>query len=267
MNSVLFNFGFLQIKWYSFLILIAMLIAFLIISKESKRKGINDDNLLNLLFYGILIGILGARIYYVIFNLDYYLSTPLEIFMVWNGGLAIHGGIIAALIFLFLYSKKKNLNFLLMLDIIVVGVILAQSIGRWGNFFNQEAYGRNVTLEFLKNMHLPKFIINGMYIDGSYREPTFLYESILSLIGFISLITIRKISKIRVGQLSGIYFMWYGLERIFIESFRADSLMLGKIKVAQLVSLIAILCGLYLIIKKSKNNTLYKEEKVRRTYE
>lgn len=266
MNSVLFDFGFLEIKWYSFLILIAMLVAFFIISKEARKKGLDDDVLINILFYGMIIGILGARIYYIIFNLDYYLSNPLEIFMVWNGGLAIHGGIIATLIFLLLYSKKKNLNFLLMLDIIVVGVILAQSIGRWGNFFNQEAYGRTVTLDFLKNMHLPKFIINGMYIDGLYREPTFLYESIFCFIGFINLITIRKISKIKVGQLSGIYFIWYGLERFIIESFRADSLMLGKIKMAQLVSIIACLCGLYLIIKISKKEELYKDKVIRRTY-
>lgn len=266
MNSVLFDFGFLEIKWYSFLILIAMLVAFFIISKEARKKGLDDDVLINILFYGMIIGILGARIYYIIFNLDYYLSNPLEIFMVWNGGLAIHGGIIATLIFLLLYSKKKNLNFLLMLDIIVVGVILAQSIGRWGNFFNQEAYGRTVTLDFLKNMHLPKFIINGMYIDGSYKEPTFLYESIFSFIGFINLITIRKISKIKVGQLSGIYFIWYGLERFIIESFRADSLMLGKIKMAQLVSIIACLCGVYLIIKISKKEELYKDKVIRRTY-
>ena len=266
MNSVLFDFGFLEIKWYSFLILIAMLVAFFIISKEARKKGLDDDVLINILFYGMIIGILGARIYYIIFNLDYYLSNPLEIFMIWNGGLAIHGGIIATLIFLLLYSKKKNLNFLLMLDIIVVGVILAQSIGRWGNFFNQEAYGRTVTLDFLKNMHLPKFIINGMYIDGSYKEPTFLYESIFSFIGFINLITIRKISKIKVGQLSGIYFIWYGLERFIIESFRADSLMLGKIKMAQLVSIIACLCGVYLIIKISKKEELYKDKVIRRTY-
>ena len=263
---MLFDFGFLEIKWYSFLILIAMLVAFFIISKEARKKGLDDDVLINILFYGMIIGILGARIYYVIFNLDYYLSNPLEIFMIWNGGLAIHGGIIATLIFLLLYSKKKNLNFLLMLDIIVVGVILAQSIGRWGNFFNQEAYGRTVTLDFLKNMHLPKFIINGMYIDGSYKEPTFLYESIFSFIGFINLITIRKISKIKVGQLSGIYFIWYGLERFIIESFRADSLMLGKIKMAQLVSIIACLCGVYLIIKISKKEELYKDKVIRRTY-
>ena len=266
MNSVLFNLGFFEIKWYSFLILIAMFLAFFVISKEARKKGMKEDELINILFYGMVIGILGARIYYVIFNLDYYLSNPLEIFMIWNGGLAIHGGIIAGLIFLFFYSKKNNLNFLLVLDIIVVGVILAQSIGRWGNFFNQEAYGRTVTVDFLKSMHLPKFIINGMYINGEYKEPTFLYESLFSFLGFIVLITIRKIQKIKVGQLSGLYFIWYGLERILIETFRADSLMFGKVKIAQIVSLIACICGLYLIRKSSSNKELYKDKKIGRTY-
>ncbi len=266
MSSIFLDFGFLKIKWYSFFILIAMLIAFFIIATEAKKKEMDDDSLINMIFYGMLIGILGARIYYVLFNLTYYLSNPSEILMIWNGGLAIHGGIIAALIFLFFYSKKKNLNFLLMLDIIVVGVILAQSIGRWGNFFNQEAYGRTVTLDFLKKLHLPQFIINGMYIDGVYKEPTFLYESIISFIGFLVLSLTRKKIKVKVGQLSGIYFMWYGIERFLIESLRADSLMLGKIKVAQLVSLIACLCGLLLIIKSSKKKNLYKDELIRRTY-
>lgn len=266
MNNVLFDFGFFEIKYYSFFILVAMLIAFFIISKEAKKKEIAENDLINILFYGMTFGILGARIYYVIFNLDYYLSCPIEIFMIWNGGLAIHGGLIVGLVFLYFYSKKNKLNFMLMLDIIVVGVILAQAIGRWGNFFNQEAYGRTVTLSFLKNLHLPQFIINGMYIDKAYREPTFLYESILSLIGFLNLILVRKMFKVKVGQLSGIYFIWYGLERFIIETFRTDSLMFGNIKVAQLVSLIAFLCGLYLIIRNSKNKVLYKNEKIGRTY-
>ena len=266
MSSVLFDFGFFEIKWYSFLILVATIIAFIIISKEAKKKGAIEDDLINILFYGMIFGIIGARIYYVIFNLDYYLVNVPEIFMIWNGGLAIHGGIISSLIFLSIYTKKKRLNFLLTLDIIVVGLIIAQAIGRWGNFFNQEAYGRTVTLEFLKNLHLPQFIISGMYIDGTYKEPTFLYESIFSLLGFLFLIIIRKKALVKVGQISGLYFVWYGIERVFIESFRADSLMLGNIKMAQLVSLMAIICGICLILKKSTSTNLYKDEKLRRTY-
>lgn len=262
MNSTLLDLGFFSIKWYSFFIFAGIITALFVIIKEYIKKDPNKDNLIDILFYGILIGILGARIYYVLFNLDYYMSSPLEIFEIWNGGLAIHGGIIAALIFVFIYSKKKKMNFLLLLDILVVGVIIAQSLGRWGNFFNGEAYGRIVSLSFLKGLHLPKFIIDGMYINGYYREPTFLYESVFSFLGFIVLLLVRKIKKLRVGQLSGIYFLWYGIERFIIESFRSDSLMLGSLKQAQIISIISCIVGIYLLFKNIKSNKLYKEEKI-----
>lgn len=261
MNSTLLDLGFFQIKWYSFFLLIAITLAYILIVKEARKKELNDDFTNNLLFYGILIGIIGARIYYVLFNMDYYLEYPEEIIKVWNGGLAIHGGIISTLIFLIIYCKKNIIKPLLATDIIVVALILAQAIGRWGNFFNQEAFGRIVSKAYLKSLHLPSFIIQGMYIEGYYREPTFLYESIFSIIGFIILILSRKSKRIKIGQLTGIYLIWYGIERMIIETFRSDSLMLGNIKVAQLVSLIGLLAGIYLIIKQSKSN-LYIEEKV-----
>lgn len=261
MDSTLLDLGIVKIKWYSLFILIAIFTAYFIIKKESQKKKIPPDFIMNLFFYGVLIGIVGARFYYVIFNISYYLKNPKEILMIWNGGIAIHGAIIATLIFLIIYSKKNNIKTLLMTDIIAVGLILAQAIGRWGNFFNQEAYGRIVSLQILKNMHLPKYIIDGMYIDGLYREPTFLYESILSFIGFIILIIIRKNPKLRIGQITSIYLLWYGIERLIIETFRSDSLMLGNLKIAQVVSIIAIISGIYLLIK-SKNNKLYIKEKV-----
>lgn len=256
MNDVMLNLGIFQIKWYSFFIFLAMLTACLIIFKESKKKNVPDNYLTNLIFYGLIIGILGARLYYVIFNLDYYLNNPSQIFAIWNGGLAIHGGLISAVIFLMIYSRKNKINILEMLDIIVVGVIIAQAIGRWGNFFNQEAYGNIISLQALKNMHLPKFIIDGMYISGSYREPTFLYESICSLIGFILLLILRATKKLKTGQLTAIYLIWYGIVRFGIETLRSDSLMLGQIKVAQLVSLLFVISGIalfiYSYIKKKK---------------
>lgn len=256
MNDVMLNLGIFQIKWYSFFIFLAMLTACLIIFKESKKKNVPDNYLTNLIFYGLIIGILGARLYYVIFNLDYYLNNPSQIFAIWNGGLAIHGGLISAVIFLMIYSRKNKINILEMLDIIVVGVIIAQAIGRWGNLFNQEAYGNIISLQALKNMHLPKFIIDGMYISGSYREPTFLYESICSLIGFILLLILRATKKLKTGQLTAIYLIWYGIVRFGIETLRSDSLMLGQIKVAQLVSLLFVISGIalfiYSYIKKKK---------------
>ena len=262
MNKIFLDLGIIQIKWYSLFIFIAMLVASILIYREARRKKIDDDTLFNMLFYGIIIGILGARFYYVLFNLNYYLKYPLEILMIWNGGLAIHGGLLAGLLFMAYYSKKHKINILGILDILVVGVIIAQSIGRWGNFFNQEAYGGVISLSTLKSMHLPQFIIDGMYIDGAYRTPTFLYESFSSLLCFIVLILLRKTKKIHTGQLTGMYLCWYGIERFFIEGLRTDSLMLGNIRIAQLVSLLFLLSGIILIIYSYKKNKKYIDDKI-----
>lgn len=257
----LFDFGIIKIKWYSFLILMAMLIAYLLISREAKKKELDEDNLLDMAFYGIIIGIIGARAYFVLFNLDYYLVFPQEIIMIWNGGLAIHGGLLAALIFLLIYTRKKKINILLLLDMIVVGVILAQAIGRWGNFFNQEAYGRIIEKSFLQNLHLPEFIIKGMYIKGQYREPTYLYESVFSVIGFIIMLIIRKIKNLKTGTLTSFYLIWYGIVRFFIEEHRADSLMLGSIRIAQVVSALWLIAGIILFIISIKTQKRYNEDK------
>lgn len=253
MNKVLLDLGIIQINWYSFFIFFAMLIAALLIKYEAKKKELAEETLIDMIFYGIIFGILGARIYYVIFNLSYYLENPLEIIQIWKGGLAIHGGIIAGLLFITIYSKKKNLKLSLLTDIIAPGLIIAQAIGRWGNFFNQEAYGQIIKLSTLEKLHLPQFIIDGMYINGFYRQPTFLYESVMSIIGFIILMIIRRNSKIKTGQITSIYLIWYGIVRLVIESMRSDSLMLGPLKIAQVVSIIFIAIGMIIIIKSTKN--------------
>lgn len=260
MDNIILDLGFIQIKWYSFFILLAMLTASFLIYKEAKKKHINEEILINLIFYGIIIGIIGARLYYVIFNFNYYINNLLEIFMIWKGGLAIHGGIIAALIFLIIYCKKNKINIMLLLDIIVIGLIIAQAIGRWGNFFNQEAFGRITSFENLQKLKLPNFIIDGMFINGYYREPTFLLESLFSSVGFIILIILRKIKKLKVGQLSSFYLIWYGIIRFIIESLRSDSLMLFNFKVAQLVSLLFIFAGIFILIISTKKNKIYQEE-------
>lgn len=260
-SSTAIDLGFIQIKWYSIFILLAMTAASLIVGKESKKKGLSKDTYFDMIFYGLIFGILGARLYYVLFNFSYYIKQPLEILATWHGGLAIHGGLIATLLFLVFYTKKKNLNLLLLLDIIVVGLILGQAIGRWGNFFNGEAYGGVIAKSVLQNMHLPKFIINGMYIDGAYHHPTFLYESICSLIGFGILLFARTRKSLTTGRLTSIYLVWYGSVRLIIESLRTDSLMLGDIRMAQMVSLICILSGL-IIWAKSENHKKYNIDKI-----
>lgn len=251
--------GFISIHYYSLFIFLGIIIGGQLVIKEAKKFGFTEDFIVNLLFGAILIGIIGARLYFVLFNFDYYIANPLEIFAVWNGGLAIHGGIIFALIFIIVYLKTKNINILLVLDCIVVGLIIGQAIGRWGNFFNGEAHGPATTLAHLQDMHLPEFIVNGMNIGGTYYIPTFFFESLWCLIGFIVLLIFRRLRKNKIGMLTSIYLVWYGIGRFFIEGLRTDSLMLFNLKAAQFVSLFMIISGIILFIiclKKSKN---YKE--------
>lgn len=260
MNPEMFNIFGISFRWYSILILIGVLISFLISIKEGKKKGYRKELIFDLGFYVVLFGIIGARIYYVIFNFNLYKNNLIEILEIYNGGLAIHGGIIAGLITTFIFCKKKKIKLLDMTDIIVYPLLLAQAIGRWGNFFNSEAHGPVTSLENLKNIKIiPKFVIDGMNIDGIYYHPTFYYESLWCLGGFIILFLIKKFFKyIKVGQLTCIYLLWYGIGRLFIESLRTDSLMLGNIKIAQLMSILFIILGLfgfiYLFFSKEKTD-------------
>lgn len=259
MNKIAINLGPLTITWYSICILVGIILAAIIINKEAKKFGIQTSFVTNLIFWCVIFGIAGARIYYVLFNLDYYSASPMEVIKIWNGGLAIHGGIIAGLITLIVYSRKYNVNPLKMADISVPGVIVAQALGRWGNFFNSEAHGGIVSKSFLKSLHIPKFIINGMHINDNYYHPTFLYESILCLVGFIILVLYRKTKNNKVGNVTSIYLIWYGAIRFFIEHLRTDSLMLGSFKMAQVISIIMIIIGIVMFIVTKIKNEKYND--------
>lgn len=262
MNRVAFNiFGF-NVYYYSLCILLGVIVAYILITREGKKQGLQKEFISDLIFYTLIIGILGARVYYCVFNLDYYLANPSEILKIYNGGLAIHGGVIAGLIFVYLYTKKKNVSFIKILDIVAPAVIIAQSFGRWGNFFNQEAHGGITTYQNLKNMHIPEFIINGMHIEGKYYYPTFFFESIWCLIGFIILMIARKNKNLRKGFQIGFYFIWYGIGRFFIETLRTDSLMFFGLKIAQIVSLIGIIIGIIIIVT-NRNKKYYNEMEVK----
>ena len=262
MNRVAFNiFGF-NVYYYSLCILLGVIVAYILITREGKKQGLSKEFTSDLIFYTLIIGILGARVYYCVFNLDYYLANPSEILKIYNGGLAIHGGVIAGLIFVYFYTKKKNISFIKILDIVAPAVIIAQSFGRWGNFFNQEAHGGITTYQNLKNMHIPEFIINGMHIEGKYYYPTFFFESIWCLIGFIILMIARRNKNLRKGFQIGFYFIWYGIGRFFIEALRTDSLMFFGLKIAQIVSLIGIIIGIIIIVT-NKNKKYYNEMEVK----
>ena len=270
MNPEMFSIGAFSLKWYSFFILVGIFTGMIIATFEEKRKGFPKDFVIDLSFWLIIAGIIGARTYYVLFNLDYYLQDPLQVFATWNGGLAIHGGILGGLIALIIFCKKKKISILSACDLAVPSLIIAQALGRWGNFFNSEAHGPITTLAYLKDMNVPEFVIKGMYINGNYYIPTFYYESLWCLLGFIILMVLRYFWKrCNTGKLTGFYLIWYGIGRLYIESLRTDSLMLGNIKVAQLISLIFILSGLVVffwpviqkLIGKIKDNSKKENNK------
>ncbi len=266
MNRIAVDLGFIQIYWYSIFMFMSILVGAIICYFEMRKRGISDTFLTNLIFYNVIFGIAGARLYYVLFNFNLYKNNPVEMLEIWNGGLAIHGAIIAGTIVTFIYCKKKKQSVLEIFDIIVVGLIIGQAIGRWGNFFNSEAYGAVTTLETLQSQGIPKFIIDGMYIMGAYHQPTFFYESVWNMFGFLAMIIIRRFYPyLKVGQLTAFYLIWYSTARFFIEGMRTDSLMLSSFKVAQIVSVILFIIGIVLFIVRgmgSNFDNLYNGKRV-----
>lgn len=246
-DPVAFNLGPLSVRWYGIIIAVGILLGYFVAQRALVKAGLHKDTLVDIIFYSALFGFIAARIYFVIFQWPYYAENPSEIIKIWHGGIAIHGGLIGGFIAGIIVCKVKNLNPFQIGDIIAPSIILAQGIGRWGNFMNHEAHGGPVSRAFLEQLHLPNFIIENMYINGQYYHPTFLYESIWDVAGFIILVNIRK--HLKLGETFFLYLTWYSIGRFFIEGLRTDSLMLtSNIRVAQLVSILLILISISLIV-------------------
>ena len=241
-----------EIYWYGILIALAFLLAMLWCVRHAKAVSLTADNVYDVIIWLIPLSILGARAYYVLFRLDYYLQHPEEIIRIWEGGLAIYGGILTGVLVIFLTAKRKRFSALSMLDLIAPACMLGQAIGRWGNFMNREAFG-SVTDVFCR-MGLQ--MNNGEFV---YVHPTFLYESLWNLCGFCLLSRFTAKGKRRYpGQCALLYFLWYGLGRVWIEGLRTDSLMLGKsgIRVSQLLSLLlALAAAILLIVNRRRYET------------
>lgn len=253
-NPVAFHLGNLSVKWYGIIMAVAIVLACWMAINEGKKRQIIPDDFVDLLLWAVPLGYVGARIYYVIFEWGYYSQHPEQIIAIWNGGIAIYGGLIAGLIVLLIFCYKRMLPPFLMLDIIAPGVMAAQILGRWGNFVNQEAHGAPTTLHFLQSLHLPQFIIEQMKIGGMYYQPTFLYESFFNLIGLILILSLRhKKHLFKQGEVFMTYLLWYSVVRFFVEGMRTDSLYIfGIIRVSQALSLILFIATIILWIYRRK---------------
>jgi len=249
----IFRIGGFELRWYSTLILTGFLLSYFLARKRAKKEGINVEEFDELVFYGAIFGIVGARLYYVLFNLRYYRSFW-DVLKIWEGGLAIHGAIIGALItgFLYIVFKRPSFSFLQATDLFTSVLPLGQAIGRWGNFFNYEAFGVPTNLPW--KMFVPEPYRPVLYRDYSFFHPTFLYESVWDLLVFFMLSVYYRKYRKRPGEITCLYFLLYSLGRIMIERLRVDSLMMGNIRAAQLLSAVLILLGFtgFLILRSSR---------------
>lgn len=254
LNPVAFQIGSLSVKWYGILMATGVLVATLMAIDEGKKRHIMPDDFIDFLLWAVPIGFICARLYYVIFEWGYYSKHPDQIIAIWNGGIAIYGGLIGGAIVLIVFCYKRMLPIWLMLDIIAPGVMAAQVIGRWGNFMNQEAHGVKTSLAFLQSLHLPNFIIEQMYINGSYYQPTYLYESFFNLIGLIIILSLRHRKHLfKQGEVFLTYIIWYSAVRFFVEGMRIDSLYIANtIRVSQLLSLILFVAAIITWIYRRK---------------
>jgi phosphatidylglycerol:prolipoprotein diacylglycerol transferase len=248
LNPIAIDLGPIQVHWYGLIIGFGVLLGLIIALRESERRGLDKEIFTDLILFAVPIAIISARIYYVIFQWEYYSQNPGDIIKIWNGGIAIHGALIGSVLTAIVFAKVKKVSFWKLVDIAAPSLLLGQAIGRWGNFMNQEAHGGEVTRSFLENMHLPEFIINQMYINGTYYHPTFLYESIWNILGVIILLSLRKVN-LRRGELFLTYVIWYSIGRYFIEGLRTDSLMLTEsLRIAQVISIVLIVVAIALVV-------------------
>ena len=248
-QPIILRLGFLNIYWYSCLIVVGLLLGLILVFKLSSRFKIEKQLLENLFFYLIISGFLGARLYHVLSEWPYYLKHPWQVFAVWQGGLGIYGAVIVGSLVLFWFCKKNKLNFLSLADLLVPSLILGQAIGRWGNYFNQEVFGKPTSLPWgipIKTMARPS-----EFLSSQYFHPTFLYESIWNFLIFLILIFVLIKVFPKPGRIFSLYLILYSFGRFFLEFLRIDyQPVLFDLRLAQIISLLIFILGFYFLIKK-----------------
>lgn len=240
--AVAFRLGPLTVRWYGVIICCSMLLALWVVRQEAKREGLDTDRILDLALLVLPAGVIGARAYYVIMHWPHYSQNLAEIPMIWKGGLAIHGGILLALLAIWCYCRWKKISFFRWVDMIVLGVVLAQSVGRWGNYVNAELYG-----PVIEAGSMWSWVPFQVYAEGAYHHPTFFYEFVWDLLGFFLLMWwIRR--KHRLGQIFAGYLIFTAVGRFFIELLRTDMLMLFGVRQCYIVCPLMCLVGLGILL-------------------
>ncbi len=241
-DPIAFSIFGIDVRWYGIFMASAMLIGSLIVMKFAKKSGYKEDDIIDLILVVIPFGIIGARSYYVLFNLDYYAGDFLKMINLRGGGLAIHGAVIGGIASGYIFCKIRKINFYELIDFAAPALILGQAIGRWGNFTNGEAHGGVTDLPW------------GIMVDGQKVHPTFLYESIWNMMIFLFLIFLGKKFKKKNGDIFAIYMGLYSVGRFIIEGMRTDSLMLGPLRMAQVISLVLIAISIYILFFRKQTN-------------
>ncbi|MDY0210395.1 MAG: prolipoprotein diacylglyceryl transferase [Acholeplasma sp.] len=261
-NNIAIMIGSFTIAWYAVFILTGIIFAAIVAMEEADLLGIKRDHIYDGLLYAVPLSIIGARLYYVLFDPKGGYTSIGDVFNIRDGGLAIHGAVIVTIVFLIVFTKVKKISIWKFLDLLAPGFLIGQIIGRWGNFFNQEANGIATTRTFLRQtLKLPRFIVDNMYFYDSnvgalnYYHPTFLYEGVWNSIGLLLMLILRRTKGLKSGDLIGIYLIWYGFGRAVIEQYlRTDPLMLGNtdIRINVLNSIVLFVGGgfAYLIAKR-----------------
>ncbi len=259
-NKIAFSIGPLDVRWYGICIVIGMILGVAYALKKANQSGISTDSMLDYVLFAIPSAIIGARLYYVLFDLSSFRSLY-DVIAIWEGGLAIYGGIIGGFFALLAVARFKKQSFPLILDCVAPAVMIGQILGRWGNFFNAEAYGTLGKIAFpfvgdvltpaLSDSYIFRMVIENSRVGSIAVHPTFLYESLFNLIGFI-IIALYFSKKKFDGEIALMYLCWYGFGRFFIEGLRADSLMTGSLRVSQLLAFACFVTGIVLIVAGRK---------------